>query len=159
MDSHNKDKAQEVIDQISDNYSPEVKVLKANLMLNEGKIDDAEQLLDTIEDKEDLANIVDVAYMYLDMGYPEKALEWLNRGLDKYAENEAFTAVTADCFYAQGLTEKAAIFYNKLIDKDPYSASYWLGLARCYFDQQMFDKAIEAATMPLSRMKNSQMPT
>ena len=64
MDSHNKDKAQEVIDQISDNYSPEVKVLKANLMLNEGKIDDAEQLLDTIEDKEDLANIVDVAYMY-----------------------------------------------------------------------------------------------
>lgn len=144
MDSHNKDKAQEVIDQISDNYSPEVKVLKANLMLNEGKIDDAEQLLDTIEDKEDLANIVDVAYMYLDMGYPEKALEWLNRGLDKYAENEAFTAVTADCFYAQGLTEKAAIFYNKLIDKDPYSASYWLGLARCYFDQQMFDKAIEA---------------
>lgn len=144
MDSHNKDKAREVADRISDDYSSEVKVLKASLMLSEGKIDDAEQLLDTIEDKENLANIIEVAYMYLDMGYPEKSMEWLNRGFGKYDENEAFTAVTADCYYAQGLIEEAASFYNKLIDKDPYSAPYWFGLARCYFDQQMFDKAIEA---------------
>ena len=46
----------------------EVKVLKANILLGEGKIDEAEQLLDSIEDKEDLANIVDVSYMYIDMG-------------------------------------------------------------------------------------------
>ena len=144
MDSQDKDKVQEIIARISEDYSPEVKVLKANLLLREGKLDDAEQLLDTIEDKEELANIIDVAYMYIDMGYPEKAQEWINRGLEKYAEHKAYIAVTADCLCAQGLPEKATSFYNKLIDKDPYSAPYWYGLARCYFDQQMYDKAIEA---------------
>ena len=68
----------------------------------------------------------------------------LTRGLEKYAEEEAYLAVTGDCYYAQGLFEKATFFFNKLIDKNPYSAPYWFGLARCYFDQQMFDKAIEA---------------
>lgn len=144
MDTQKKDKAQQIIEQISEDYSSEVKVLKANLLLSEGKIGEAELLLNTIEDKEDLANIVDVSYMYIDMGYPEKALTWIERGLQHYAEEEAYIAVTADCFFAKGMIEKASFFYNKLIDKNPYSAPYWFGLARCYFEQQMFDKAIEA---------------
>lgn len=143
MDTQKKRKAWEIARKIQENSS-EVKILKANLLLTEGRIDDAEQLLDTIEDKEELANIVEVAYMYIDMGYPEKALEWLSRGLEQYAEEEAFIAATGDCYHAQGLNEKAAYFYNKLIDKNPYSASYWFGLARCYFAQQMFDKTVEA---------------
>ena len=96
-----------------------MKVLKANILLGEGKIDEAEQLLDTIEDKEELANIVDVSYMYIDMGYPVKALPWLAGGSERYAEDEAYLAVTADCFHAQGLNQKAEALYNKLIDKNP----------------------------------------
>lgn len=144
IDAQDRDKAKQIIDRISEDYSSEVKVLKANILLGEGKTEEAEQLLGTIEDKEDLANIVDVAYMYIDMGYPDKALSWLDTGLERYAEEEAFLAATADCFHAQGLNEKAETFYNKLIDKNPYSAPYWFGLARCYFEQQQFDKAIEA---------------
>lgn len=144
MDAQNREQAKLVIEQISEDYSSEVKVLKANILLGEGKIDEAEQLLDTIEDKEELANIVDVSYMYIDMGYPVKALPWLARGSERYAEDEAYLAVTADCFHAQGLNQKAEALYNKLIDKNPYSAPYWFGLARCYFEQQLFDKAIEA---------------
>ena len=144
MDAQNREQAKLVIERISEDYSSEVKVLKANILLGEGKIDEAEQLLDTIEDKEELANIVDVSYMYIDMGYPVKALPWLAGGSERYAEDEAYLAVTADCFHAQGLNQKAETLYNKLIDKNPYSAPYWFGLARCYFEQQLFDKAIEA---------------
>ena len=144
MDAQNREQAKLVIERISEDYSSEVKVLKANILLAEGKIDEAEQLLDTIEDKEELANIVDVSYMYIDMGYPVKALPWLAGGSERYAEDEAYLAVTADCFHAQGLNQKAEALYNKLIDKNPYSAPYWFGLARCYFEQQLFDKAIEA---------------
>ena len=82
--------------------------------------------------------------MYIDMGYPDKAVPWLTRGLEKYAEEEEYLAVTADCFLAQGLKDKAEMFYNKLIDKNPDSAPYWFGLALCYFEQELFDKAIEA---------------
>lgn len=82
MDARERDKAKQVIEEITEDYSSEVKVLKANILLGEGKIDEAEQLLDSIEDKEDLANIVDVSYMYIDMGYPDKAVPWLTRGLE-----------------------------------------------------------------------------
>lgn len=143
MDTQDKEMAWHIANKIHED-SPEVKILKANLLLAEDKIEDAEELLDTIEDKEDLANIVEVAYMYIDMGYPEKALTWLSRGEEKYAEEEAFLAVTGDCYHARRLNEEAASCFNKLIDKNPYSAPYWFGLARCYFDQQMFDKVIEA---------------
>lgn len=143
LDTNRKEKARKITEQITEE-SPEVKVLKANLLLDEGKDAAAEAILDSIDDKEDLANIVDVTYMYIDMGLPEKAMSWLALGLGKYDEDEAYIAVTGDCYYAQGLFEKATFFFNKLIDKNPYSAPYWFGLARCYFDQQMFDKAIEA---------------
>ena len=143
LDTQHKEQAKDILERIAEESS-EVKVLKANLLLGEGKEEEAEAILDSIEDKDDLANIVDVSYMYIDMGFPEKALTWLTRGLEKYAEEEAYLAVTGDCYYAQGLFEKATFFFNKLIDKNPYSAPYWFGLARCYFDQQMFDKAIEA---------------
>lgn len=149
LDEGNKAKAQEIAEQISDDYLPEVKILKANILINQGEMEEAEKLLDTIEDKEDLANILEVSYMYLDTGYPEKALEWLSLGGEEHSERESFIAISADCYYAQGLIEKAAIFYNKLIDRNPYSAPYWFGLARCYFDQQMFDKAIEACDYAL----------
>ena len=143
LDTQHKEQAKDILERIAEESS-EVKVLKANLLLGEGKEEEAEAILDSIDDKDDLANIVDVSYMYIDMGFPEKALTWLTRGLEKYAEEEAYLAVTGDCYYAQGLFEKATFFFNKLIDKNPYSAPYWFGLARCYFDQQMFDKAIEA---------------
>ena len=50
--------------------------------MGEGKEEEAEAILDSIDDKDDLANIVDVSYMYIDMGFPEKALTWLTRGLE-----------------------------------------------------------------------------
>lgn len=143
LDEQDKKRAKEIIEKISEDTS-EVKVLKANFLIGEGKYADADQLLDSIDDKEDLANIIDVSYLYIDNGVPEKALPWLTRGLEQNSEEEAFIAVTGDCYYAQGLYDKAAMFYNKLIDRNPYSASYWFGLARCYFDQQMYDKTIEA---------------
>ncbi len=109
-----------------------------------GKVDEAEQLLDSIEDKDELANIVDIAYMYIDMGYPDKSSVMAEQRIEQLPEEEAFLAATADCFPCARIESKAETFYNRLIDKNPYSAPYWFGLARCYFEQQLFDKAIEA---------------
>ena len=102
LDTQHKEQAKDILERIAEESS-EVKVLKANLLLGEGKEEEAEAILDSIDDKDDLANIVDVSYMYIDMGFPEKALTWLTRGLEKYAEEEAYLAVTGDCYYAQGL--------------------------------------------------------
>lgn len=144
IDTQNRDKAKEIIGRISEDYSSEVKVLKANILLGESQIEAAEQLLDSIEDKDDLGNIIDITYMYLDMGYPQKAKEWIDLGTKRHADHEAYIAVKADYLYSRGMKEEAEAAYNELIDKNPYSASYWFGLARSYFDQQKFDKSIEA---------------
>lgn len=149
LDSGKKEKAREIVENLPDASSPEAKVLRAHLLLSEGKLNDAEELLDTIEDKDDLANVVDVSYMYLDMGYPEKALAWLDPVKEDYQDEEAYIAVVADCLYGSGMTQEAIPMYNSLIDKNPYSAAYWFGLARCYFEDMHFDQAIDACDYAL----------
>lgn len=149
LDSGNKKKAREIVDGINDNYSPELLVLRAHLLISEDKLELAEQLLDTIEDKEDLANVVDVSYMYIDLGYPEKAMEWLDPVKEQYQEKDAFITVMADCCYSLGDTEEAILLYNKLIDRDPYAATSWYGLAKCYFEIQNWEQAIDACDYAL----------
>ncbi|MDE5761005.1 MAG: tetratricopeptide repeat protein, partial [Bacteroides sp.] len=148
LDTNQRDKSKAIMDCIPEETS-EAKVLKANLLMGDGKIEEAEALLGSIEDKDELGNIIDVSYMYLDLGLPELALPWLERGVERYAENESYLAVTGDCYHALGRVEDAMGIFNRLIDKNPYSAFYWYGLASCYFDLQMFDKAIEACDYAL----------
>ena len=84
LDTQHKEQAKDILERIAEESS-EVKVLKANLLLGEGKEEEAEAILDSINDKDDLANIVDVSYMYIDMGFPEKALTWLPASI--YSKN------------------------------------------------------------------------
>lgn len=144
LDSRNREKAKQIADSIRDDYSPEVKILKANILLGEGRMDEAEKLLDTIKGEETLADIVEIVYTFIDMACLEKARAWLKQGEERYTDDEAYIAVTADLLYAERKNEEAIKFYNKLIDRNPYSAPYWYGLARCYLDTQQYDKAIEA---------------
>lgn len=149
LDSGKKEKAREIIEGLSDTFSPEGKVLRAHLLLSENKLDEAEQLLDTIDDKSDLANVVDISYMYLDMGYPDKALAWLEPVKEEYNNEEPYIAVIADCLYGKGMIEEAIPLYNRLIDMNPYSAPYWFGLARCHFEEMEFDQCIDACDYAL----------
>lgn len=143
IDSREREQAKVIAEEIQEDY-PEVRILKANLLLGDGRVQEAEKLLAGIEDKEEMANIIDIAYLYIDMGYPEKAAEWLELGKDLYYDKEAYIATQGDCFHALGLFKRGADCFNRLIDINPYSASYWFGLARCHFDMQQFDKAIDA---------------
>lgn len=52
LDLNQPRKAREVADLITDTYSANVKLLLAELLLNEGKLDDADQILDSIEEEE-----------------------------------------------------------------------------------------------------------
>ena len=89
--------------------------------------------------------------MYIDMGFPEKALTWLTRGLEKYAEEEAYLAVTGDCYYAQGLFEKATFFFNKLIDKIRIRLLTGLDWPVATLTSRCSTKQSKHATMPRCR--------
>mgnify|MGYP000503165942 FL=1 len=98
-----------------------MKLLKAELLLNGGKLEEAQWLLSTIADADELETIIDVVFLYLDMGYPDAAKEWLDRGKSRYAEDEEYMALTADYLASTHQVESAIIYYNKLIDKSPFN--------------------------------------
>ncbi|MEG1162701.1 tetratricopeptide repeat protein [Bacteroides sp.] len=150
LDTQKIQEASELTDSIAETYASEVKILKAEILLNQGKLDAAELLLATLEDQDELDTIIEVSYLYIDMGYSEKALPWLTKGLPKYSEEEDFLAACADCYFAENQFEKAEFFYNKLIDLCPFHAPYWLGLAKSYFAEQNFAKTLEAVDFALA---------
>lgn len=151
LDTNQLAKAKQVAESIVDCDNPVYRLLQAEIMLNEGLLDEAREILDSIEDKSDLHNIIDVVYLYVDMGYPGEALPWVESGMNMYADNESFLAVACDCFRnIQGMSDRAIELHNKLIDMNPYNPAYWTGLSKCYFSADNFEQAIEAADFALA---------
>lgn len=155
LDTNQFEKAKLVVRSISDPDDYSVKLLKAEILINEKKMEEADRLLSTLEDcaKEDLLVLVEISYLYLELGYSEIAISWLEKGLDTFKEEEDFLSAVADCYCAGGDLTKAVYFYNKAIDKNPYSAPYWTGLAKCHFAGRDYDKALEAADFALAADK------
>lgn len=150
LDTRKISQAQEVADSITEEYNTEVKMLKAELLLNEGQLEAVKEILSTVEEPDELETITNIVYLYLDMGYPESAKEWLDRGKDEYSEDEDFIAVMADYLTMSNQLDEAATYYDRLIDIDPYNPSYWVGLAKCRFAGEECEKAIEACDFALA---------
>ncbi len=107
LDTQKLQKAQKVAATITEEYEPNVKMLKAELLLNEGKLEEAEELLNSIEDAGEFVSLTDIVYLFLDLGYPENAKEWLDRGKSRYAGNQDYLALTADYLLATQQNEAA----------------------------------------------------
>lgn len=152
IDTKQFEKAEQVLQSISEPDSHPVKLLKAELLINEEKVKEADRLLKSLDDYvgEDLSLLLEVAYLYLELGYPERAIKWLEKGLDAFTEEEGFVAAIADCYSSVGESAKAAFFYNKALDRNPYSPVYWTGLAKCYFTEKQYDKALEATDFAIA---------
>lgn len=150
LDTQKIQEAKEIASSITEEYNTEVKMLKAELLLTEGQLEAAQYIINTVEEADELETIINIVYLYLDMGYPECAKEWLDNGKKTFGNEEDFIAVTADYLAVTNQTEAAIIQYNQLIDVDPYNASYWVGLAKCYFIIENSEKAIEACDFALA---------
>lgn len=150
LDLHQLQDAKDTVATISEEYSPEVKMLKAELLLNEEKPEEACQLLETIAADIDLDTLVEIVHLFLDLRYPQYALEWLEKGKSRYAEEEEYQALTADSLLAAHELDAAIEVYNKLIDKSPYNTAYWMGLAKIYFIKENIEKSVEACDFALA---------
>lgn len=128
----------------------QVKILRFALLLSEQKVSEAEAVLDTLQDKQDINNVVEVTYSYLDTGYFAEALTYLNSMKEHLpTSDEMFMAVYADTLTDNEQYDEAAIYYNKLIDLNPYCSGYWYSLGRVYVRQTKYDQAIDALDFAL----------
>ncbi len=152
IDRDQTGEARRTLEQVAEPYLPEVKLLEAELLLMEDRVEEGLALIDTVleeDDEDEFANLVDAVYIFIECGYPEKAKPLLERAGEKYHKRESYIAAVADCAFALNDYGKAAAEYEKLLDINPYSASYWLGLADCRFAGRDYNKAIDAADYAL----------
>lgn len=145
--------AQEVVETICDQEIVEVKLIKAEIAMNEGKVDEACSLIDTIEieEKSEREIIENVVRFYLDMGYPIKSYEWLKTIKERHGESKTINELLANtCFHCRDKINEAIDLYNHLIDNNPYNAKYWTELAKCYFQEENYNLSLEAIDFALT---------
>lgn len=146
------EEAKEITYSIAESYERDVKLLKAELLIIENKLEESDILLHEIinEEKDEYDNILDVAFLYVDYEFPHKALPLFEKALKINSDNSDLRINLADCYLQCGFLEKAVQFYNDLLDIDPYSTQYWFELGRVYYCTDEFNKALEAYEFALT---------
>lgn len=146
------DEAKVVANSIAENYERDVKLLNAELLIIENRLDESDKLLNEIinEEKDDYESILDVAFLYMDYEFPLKALPFFEKAIKISPNNNDVRINLADCYLQSGHLEKAVLFYNNLLDTDPYSTQYWFELGRVYYCADEFNKALEAYEFALT---------
>lgn len=147
LDQFNLAKAKQTARLITEER-PDVTILRARLLAEDGRLDEADLMLDTLEDKYSKENIIDVAYMYLETGQRQRALEWLGHWRWD-TDDQEYCAIMADNLLDQQEYREALTYYNKLVDQNPYHPSYWIGVARCHLGLGEYAKAIDACDYAL----------
>lgn len=151
LDNQKFQKAKDVAECISEEYDSRVKMLKAELFLNEGKLEEAQQLINSIDNaEEDLGTIMEIVNLYLDLGFKDVAKEWLDKGEAPYGHEEDFMLLKAGYLTSTQQIKEAIPYFDKLIDLAPFNPLYWMELAKCYFITEEADKAIEACDFALA---------
>jgi tetratricopeptide (TPR) repeat protein len=153
IDLEKTEEAKEIVFSISETYERDVKMLKAELLILENKLEEADVLIQEMvnqDENNEEDNWLDIAYLYTDSDLPEKALPWFEKAFNANPENNEIRMSLAECYGECKQIEKGADLYNQLLDKDPYSVQHWFDLGRFYYITKEFNKALEAYEFALT---------
>lgn len=148
FDNRDYDKAWQVCRSLVE-VTDEVRLLQANLLMAEGKVDQAEVLLESLDEPEFMPNVVDTAYVYADGGMPQKAVEIMSRWVDYYREDDWFMACYAEMLGDNNELEEAMNIYDQLLFTNPYQPECWFNLARCQYLLHEEEKALDSLEFAL----------
>lgn len=134
-------------EKISDKEDPDYKYLKAEIMIAQNLIDEADSYLrdyfKTVEPDEYEDFILDVANLYLDYNANGKAYEWMIRAQEH--KSTEYKELMARTLFGIGEYEKSAQLFNELIDQNPYSKKYWNALASSQFMNEEYSDSITSS--------------
>jgi len=123
--------ANDYAQQIEDKESPDYCYIKAEILIAQDKIDEADKVIEDhfLNEDEESQNdfLLDVGELYNDYGVYDKAYDWLS--LVKERSSEDFKELWSDTLLGMGKTEESIAVLNELIDEDPYSKKHWMSLA------------------------------
>ena len=147
--------AYQVMSLIEDPSDREVKFLKADLLMEERRMEEAEAIHEELAEAENesLEVLLDIVMTYLDANQAEYATRWLDKiqakGFNE-TNNQRFRDAWCDYCMTFGYPEKATNAFQLSLDEYPYSIAHWNGLAKCYLAQMETEKAHEAVDFALA---------
>ena len=148
----NTKRAWQMLEQIIDTDEPDYIYCKAEIMIAEGNIDEADEYLREefrkVPPEEYQDYVVDVATMYNDYGIGDKAMEWMSRA--KQEDTSDFKELMARTLFGQGKYKESERLFNELLDTDPFQKRYWNALASAQFMNEDYRNAIESSEYALA---------
>ncbi len=148
IDKGDIDTAELLADQIDDDLSGDLQLLKARLMIEHEDFEEADTYLNSFPS--DYFDPILVANMFLETHFSEKAINWLEKHGQGMEEEEDYLSILVNAYCYLSRYQEAIEACEKLIDKDPFSAHYWLSLARCRLAIGEYNKALDACDFSIT---------
>lgn len=152
LDYNDINKANYYADLIEDKTDLEYFYLKAEIMIVDGKADEADEYLENRSNEIDGDDFdffaIDTAAIFIDYNMTDKAEKWINRSeaTDSVEYKEQYARIMME----HGEYEKSQKLFNELIDKNPYSTQYWNSLASSQFLCNNLEEAIQSCEFALA---------
>ena len=139
--------AHDYFDQITETDEPDYVYDKAEIMLAEERVEEADQYLrkefKKVPPDEYQDYVVDVANIYADYNYPEKAMQWMARA--RQEDSPEFKELMARTLFGLGKYKDSEKLWGELIDADPFSKHYWNALANTQFMSENYSGSVESS--------------
>ena len=87
--------------------------------------------------------VIDVACIYQDYDYNDKAMEWMVRA--RQEDTPEFKELMARTLFGLGKYKDSMRLFNELIDANPFSTNYWKALASAQFMNQDYRDAVQSS--------------
>lgn len=128
LEEQNVKKADIIAEQINDKNDPDYFLLKAEIMIVDGRVDEADDYLEEayigFSDDDYYDDMpLDVASLFIDYEAVEYADKWLQRS-DETDEDD-YLDVRARILIANSNLDEARKVIDTLLNRDPYSTEYW----------------------------------
>lgn len=125
---------------INDQSDREVQFLQADLLMDENRAEEADEVLDRLArtEEEELDTLMDIVQAYIDYNRKDMAHKWLmrikfNHDTDRLLEeDQEYRNLVCDYYLNFNEAEKAIPILQKSLDTDPYSIDCWNDLAKCH---------------------------
>lgn len=148
LDKGDLDAAIILANQIEDDYTGDLQLLKVRLMIENEEYEKAEELLNSYP-PDDFDPIM-MANMFMEAHFSDKAIDWLKKHGQGMEEEEDYMSILMNAYCYSGKYQEAIEMCEKLIDKDPFSAHYWLSLGRCQLALGEYNKALDACDFSIT---------
>lgn len=149
----NVGKARQLMAQCDDTTSPEYYLAMAEVMLADGKDDEAHRLLqlyvETMDPEERDNAVLDAMTLLVDYSSSAHCDYWLNLK-PKKANSIDYLELSAHLVMLSGKPKEARTMFERVVELDPFHADAWKALAECCIEENNLQRALEAINFALA---------